>query len=87
MNLFEFQLLEDPEKIDFIYKYGLYIGKRKKGKETLILFQVESFYVELTYNRYRLFVKKFHCFSSTNNLDPYLDQIKIEDLLGKSINR
>lgn len=77
MTLFDFQLLEDSEKIDVLYEEGVYIGKRKDGNRTVLLYQLESFYVEVFYRKHRRYVTRVHCFSSTALLDPYLEQIPV----------
>lgn len=81
MMMFDFQLLPDTEKIERLYEEGVYIGKRKEGGQSLLLYQLESFYVEVFYKKHRRFVTRVHCFSSTALLDPYLEQIHVEHLV------
>jgi hypothetical protein len=81
MTLFDFQLLRQNEKVDVLYEQGVYIGKRKQGEATVLLYQLDSFYVEVFYKKYRCYVTKLHCFSSTSLLDPYLHQIDVESLV------
>lgn len=82
MNLFEFQLLASKEKTDFLQQNGVYIGKRKEGESVLLLYQLESFYVEIKYRKYRRFIANIRCFESTSVLDPYLEQIEVAILVG-----
>ena len=81
MTLFDFQLLDNSEKMDLLYEQGVYIGKRKETDQSILLYQVESFYVEVFYKKHRRFVSRLHCFSSTALLDPYLEQIHVEHLV------
>jgi len=81
MTLFDFQLLPENEKIELLYKQGVYIGKRKEGTVTVLLYQLNSFYAEVFYKKYRCYVTKIHCFSSTAFLDPYLTEIDVESLV------
>jgi len=81
MNLFDFQLLPHSEKVDILYDHGVYIGKRKEKNQTVILYQLEGFYVEVFYKKYRCFVTRMHCFSSTILLEVYLEQINVEHLI------
>jgi hypothetical protein len=78
MTLYEFKLLTDNEQLNLLYEQGVYIGKRKIDNETVLLYQLDSFYVELFYIKYRCYVRRLHCFHSTVFLDPYLESIKIE---------
>ncbi len=81
MTLFDFKLLENSEKIDVLYEQGVYIGKRREGNGTVLLYQLESFYVEVFYKKHRRYVARVHCFSSTALLDPYLEQIHVAYLV------
>ena len=78
MTLIEFQLLHTPDQISILYKQGVYIGKRKQGHLTILLYQVESFYIEVVYEMYRRYIAKIKCSDSTDILDPYLEQIEVE---------
>ena len=77
MKLFDFGLLSDSEKIEVLYNQGVYIGKRKQGELYHVLYQVDSFYVEVIYKKYRLYIDRIHSFSSTAQLDPYLEQMEM----------
>jgi hypothetical protein len=79
MKLFDFKLLDDAEQIDLVYRQGVYIGKRKKGERHVLLYQVEGFYVELYYKKYRHSVTAIKSSASTAFLDPYLAQIEVLD--------
>jgi hypothetical protein len=81
MTLFDFQILAQNEQIDLLYREGVYVGKRKQGDHTLVLYQLESFYVEVWYLQYRKWIEKLHCFRSTSLLDPYLDLMDLEHLV------
>lgn len=82
MKSFEFQLLSEKEKADLLYREGVYIGKRKEGPLTVLLYQADSFYVEVFYHKYRRFIVRMRCSESTSILDPYLEQIEIGILVG-----
>jgi hypothetical protein len=81
MTSFDFKLLDQVEQINLLHEEGVYIGKRKINYCCVLLYQLESFYVEVFYKKYRCSVSKIHCFSSTRLLDPYLEQIDVEHLV------
>ena len=81
MKMHDFQLLPEQDQIDILYQYGVYVGKRKEAFSVILLYQFESFYVEVFYRKYRSHVKRLHCFESTDLLDPYLEQIDVENLV------
>jgi hypothetical protein len=45
-----------------------------------LLYQVNSFYVEVYYNKEYNPIKKFRSFSSTDELNPYLEQIDLNEI-------
>jgi hypothetical protein len=81
MKLLEYQLLPLREQINVLYVDGVYIGKRKEENLTVLLYQIDSFYVEVYYRKYRCYVSRLRCFTSTVFLDPYLEQIDVEYLV------
>jgi hypothetical protein len=82
MTLFEFLQLEPPDQIAILYEQGVYIGKRKLDGRPALLYQVESFYVEVFYLAYRKHVLKVRASASTAILDPYLEQIDVVSLVS-----
>jgi hypothetical protein len=78
MTLVEFKELTVYDKIQVLYHHGTYIGKQRTWQKTVLLYQLEGFYVEIFYRKHRQYIDHFHCFTSTKHLDPYLEQIKIE---------
>jgi hypothetical protein len=81
MTMYAFQLMPEQQQTHLLYKYGVYIGKRKEGFSIILLYQFESFYVEVFYRKYRSHIKHLHCFETTELLDPYLEQIDVEHLV------
>jgi hypothetical protein len=81
MRMHEFQLLSQDEQIAILYQEGIYVGKKKAGKITTLLYQLASFYVEIIYASYRRAIQTLIYSESTTVLDPYLEQIPIEYLV------
>ncbi len=82
MTLLDFRMLSDNEQIDLLYKDGVYIGKIIEENLIKTLYQLGAFYVEVHYQKYRCFVTRLFCFSSTMLLQPYLEQMDVEDLVN-----
>ena len=74
----EFQMLDVFQQVDYLHEEGVYVGKRKEAGSTVLLYQVDTFYVELFYTKHRLCVDRIYCFQCMTRLDPYLDHIAIE---------
>lgn len=81
MTLLDYKLLSLDECIELLYRHGVYIGKRKEGELSLLLYQLDSFYVEVFYRKHRCHIQRLHCFSSTALLDPYLHDIDVDALV------
>ncbi|HEY0679005.1 MAG TPA: hypothetical protein VGD17_12010 [Chitinophagaceae bacterium] len=84
MTMYEFRLLTDQEQLDIVHSKGVYIGKRKVKELTSILYQVDGFYIELFYRRYRYHISHIRCSSSIAAAEPYLDQIDLAELVGQN---
>ena len=81
MNVYEFEQLNRSEQIEMLYEHGVYIGKRMVAGYRAVLYQLDSFYVELVYKKYRSDISRISCSEFTSKLDPYLEQIDIEMLV------
>ena len=81
MRMSDFKDLPLEKQLTILYQQGIYIGKSKKGELTRLLFQLEYFYIEITYTLYRSSICKMHYTESTSILDPYLEQIQVEYLV------
>ena len=80
MRMYEFEGLAENVKLDLLKEQGVYIGKVKSMGTISILYQVESFYVEVTYEKYRHSVAGIRTFDSTDKIDKYIRQIDLEFL-------
>jgi hypothetical protein len=58
---------------------GTHLAERIEGEFTISLYQIDGFYVEVYYHRENNMIQRFRSFSSTNQLDPYLQQISIDN--------
>jgi hypothetical protein len=79
MNCKDFAVLPEGDKSRILYKHGSYIGKRKNGSIAIVLYQLNDFYVEVLYYKYRVSIYKIKCTERMEVLDGYLDQVNIED--------
>lgn len=80
LSLTEFIDLPQELQFEVLHKHGVYVGKRKLGDETVVLFQLHGFYVEVYYKQYRKIINHIITSDNTDILQPYLDQINIRDL-------
>ena len=78
MRVNDFEKLSRHEKANAVYELGVYIGKRSRGGLITVLYQIESFYIEISYKKYRCAIHSINSIESTACLDPYLEQVGIE---------
>jgi hypothetical protein len=83
LSLTEFMELPQELQFDVLHKHGVYVGKRKLAEQTVVLFQLHGFYVEVYYRQYRKTIDRIITSDHTEILQPYLDQINIRDLNDK----
>lgn len=80
LGLKEFEELTQERQFDLLYRDGVYIGKRKLENQTVVLFQLYSFYVEVHYLKYRKQIGHLVTSKDTEILQPYMEQIHVRDL-------
>ncbi|MBO9681493.1 MAG: hypothetical protein J7502_02270 [Flavisolibacter sp.] len=80
LSLTEFMDLPQELQFEVLHKHGVYVGKRKVDQQTIVLFQLHGFYVEVYYKQYRKIIDHMITSNSTDILLPYLDQINVRDL-------
>ncbi len=82
MNQSEFNQLETQQQINLLYIEGVYLGKRKPGPRTILLYQVEEFYIEIFYIRHRLNIDRIVISVSTDILEPYLEHLNVAEIIN-----
>ena len=78
MRWHDFEALDVIQQLDYLQQEGVYVGKCKGAGMTRLLYQVDTFYVELFYSKHRLKVERIRCFQSMSLIEPYLEDITIE---------
>lgn len=80
LSLAEFAGLDQATQFEMLHKHGVYVGKRKFGRKTIVLFQLHGFYVEVYYKQYRKTIDHIITSDQTDILQPYLHQINLKGL-------
>jgi len=82
MRLSDFILLTEEEKKMAVLHIGVLVAKRNNFDHMVFLFHLGSYYVEAYCNRENKAIEQYSAFESTKLLTPYLESIRIEDLLN-----
>lgn len=80
LGLTEYNDLSEAERMQLLHQDGVYIGKRKIGRQTVVLFQLYGFYIEVHYKQYRKQIDHTVSSDSTDILQPYINQVGVKDL-------
>lgn len=79
MTLYQFKSLSDFEQAEAVWN-GTLLAHREDGFFRILLYQVDSFYVEVYYHKAANVLSSFRPFTTTKLLEPYLQDINIEDI-------
>jgi hypothetical protein len=69
MTLMEFNILDEAEQQEALWDKGVHIGERQESPYRIILYQLDSFYVEVFYHMEYNQIHQFRNFSSTDELN------------------
>lgn len=78
MNLYEFSFLSAEDREELIRTRGVFLASRSEGDFLMDLYQMDSFYVEFFYLTHDHGVVKSRCFTSPDELKPYLSLMSVE---------
>ena len=73
-----FSALTISDQLGQLWRKGVYIGKRKEDGRVITIYQLESFYVEIYYRKYRSVIEYIVISEDPLILEPYLEQIEVE---------
>ncbi len=79
MTLYQFLALDEMEQAEAIWE-GVHIAEREDEEHRILLYQIDSFYVEVFYHKEYNIIRRFRSFSSVNLLEPYLSRINQKGL-------
>ncbi len=79
MTLYQFLSLGEMEQQEAIWE-GVHIADREDEEHRILLYQIDSFYVEVVYHKVSNVIRRYRPFASVAQLEPYLDKIKLKGL-------
>lgn len=77
MTLQHFLRADEMEQAEALWEKGVHIADREDEVHRFILYQLDAFYVEVWYHKEYNVLRKFNVFEDTDQLQPYLEQLKI----------
>lgn len=82
MLLHQFNCLSNSWKYQYVLLKGVCISDRTSDSEDILLFQVDSYYIEVVFQRHTDHIINVCTFTETDELQPYLADIDITGLLA-----
>jgi hypothetical protein len=82
MTLDQFTLLPEPKQAETLLERGIFLADRLYKNFSIILYQLDNFYVEVYHNLRFDIMQGMRCFEDEEALQPYLDSIDISCLVG-----
>jgi hypothetical protein len=76
----QFSLLSFAEQYAIIWDHGVFLGAKKDNDSPSFLYQVNNFYTEVIYNSTLSKIEGIRSFTELEELKPYLDKIKLDDI-------
>ena len=80
LTLTDFRVMPFEKKCDLITFTGNYLAHRTLGECKVFLYYAEGFYIEVFYSPRYQKVLMINAFEKAIGLDPYLDNISLDDL-------
>ncbi len=81
MKLSDFIMLNEEEKKSAVLHSGVLVAKRRDANCIFFLFQMDQFYAETRFDLHKKAVREFRTFHNPDLLEPYLNEIAIDELL------
>jgi len=80
MDLFEFNKLPMQYQAQFTWDSGVFLASRKTDAHVINLYYTKKFFVEVHYSLRSEGVDMISSFTNLDKLQPYLDQISLDNL-------
>ena len=77
MTALQYNILPSFKQLSLVWSKGVYLAKRIEDHFSVMLYQLQSFYVEVYYDNQEGEVEKIYSFNETDNLEPYLPKLNI----------
>ncbi|KAA9038734.1 hypothetical protein FW778_14415 [Ginsengibacter hankyongi] len=78
MTLYEFNALDEMEQAEAVWD-SVFIADREDSEHNILLYQRDAFYIEVYYHKEYNVIRRFRSFSSTEQLNPYLEKMKLKN--------
>lgn len=81
----EFVQLSKTQQRIYLLTQGTFLADRQNEQYDMMLYELHGFYAEVAFVKHTNRVAYFKTFEGTKDLEPYLAQIDLEDLLQEAL--
>jgi hypothetical protein len=74
-----FLALDEMEQAEAIWE-GVHIADSEDEEHRILLYQIDSFYVEVFYHKEYNVIRRYRPFASVDQLQPYLNKIRLKGI-------
>lgn len=83
MNLYQFNYYDLNRRAEIVWRNGSYLSVRHDGGHSVVLYHMGEFFVEVYYSPEDNQVKTVRGFKSKAYLEPYLERVSLQELMGE----
>ncbi|RDV11465.1 hypothetical protein DXT99_24715 [Pontibacter diazotrophicus] len=83
MNLYQFNYCDLSRRAELVWQNGNYLSVRHDGGYSVVLYHMGEFFAEVWYSPEDNQVKNVRGFKSKACLEPYLETVSLQELMGK----
>jgi hypothetical protein len=77
-----FKTTKEIEQSRTLWERGTLLAERVDGYHKILLYQLHDVYIEVTWHTHFNVIQKVSSFTSTDHLEPYLEDIDITGVFG-----
>ena len=78
----QFKTTQEIERSRTLWERGELLAERTEGFHKFVLYQLHDVYIEVMWHTHFNVIKKVSSFTTTDHLEPYLEQINIASLFA-----
>jgi hypothetical protein len=86
MMIQHFNTLSKQDQQNSLLKEGIFLAEREDGPFRIMLYQLDSFYVEVYFFNLYNKVAFLQSFTDTDALEPYLEQLNVTSMLNEVLH-
>lgn len=80
MTLYQFNLLDPDDRLSAVWQYGNFLTTRSEGEFQIVLYSINTFFVEVYYHIFLEEIQKHRSFHALHLLEPFVPADLLKEL-------